>query len=629
MINQETIEQVKSKSGIVDVVGAFVKLKRTGADYTGLCPFHSEKSPSFHVNPAKGIYKCFGCGKGGDSISFVMEHENKSYPDAICYLAQKAGIAFEEGIKRKDFVKPVPRLEKLGSKSLTWFEQERKISNNTLLRFGITEGKEWMPQFEQEVPVICFNYLRDDSLVNIKFRGPKKSFKMAKDAELIFYNLDAVKAEKEIIIVEGEIDCLTCHEAGLYNSISVPNGAGTGNARLEYLDNCWAAFGDKEKIILATDNDAAGQKLREELCRRLGVERCYQVSYPDGCKDLNDVLRQHGPETVRQVIAAATIWPIKGILTMDELYPTVRDWFENGYPTGAKTRIPGFDPLLTFAPGQLTTVTGIPGHGKDEFCNFIMTSLSQYENWPWGILGFEETAQETVTKLSEKMTHKAFAFRRDLDHRMTVKQFEWSIAEIDRYFFFINPDEIETDIDSILKVATQLVIRNGIKGLYLNPWNWIEHARPAGMTETEYVSVALSKIIKWARKFQAHVMLLAHTTKMPKDKDGKYMVPTLYNVNGSANFFNKTHNGICVYRDYARNITDVYVQKVKQSWLGQIGFSSYQFNTLTRQYEFLTCSATQQAEERSNKIDFPEGNWTPVNKLPYKDNNNLTDETPF
>jgi twinkle protein len=268
----------------------------------------------------------------------------------------------------------------------------------------------------------------------------------------------------------------------------------------------------------------------------------------------------------------------------------------------------------------MTTVTGIPGHGKDEFCNFIMVSLSQSENWPWAILGFEETPAETTTKLQEKLTQKAFAFRRDLNHRMTIKQFEWSIAEIDRYFFFINPDEIETNIDTILEVATQLVIRNGIKGLYLNPWNWIEHNRPAGMTETEYVSIALSKIIRWAKKYQAHVFLLAHTTKIPKDKDGKYVVPTLYNINGSANFFNKTHNGICVYRDYDKNITDVYVQKVKQSWLGQLGFVSYQFNTMTRQYEFLTSSVPEtQAAQNAQTLGFPEGNWKP-----FKD-----DETPF
>jgi len=626
LINQETIEQVKASMSIVDIVGSYVKLKKRGAEYEGLCPFHDEKTPSFKVSAAKRIYKCFGCGRSGDAIAFVMEHQNKSYPETIGIIAEKMGISFEEQIKPKEFVKPVPRLEKIGQKALTWFETSRGISNNTLLRMGVTEAREWMPQFEQEVAVICFNYRRGGELVNIKFRGPKKSFKMAKDAELIFYNLDAISDEKEVVIVEGEMDCLSCYEAGIYNSVSVPNGAGTGNQRLEYLDNCWTAFGDKEKIILAMDADAAGRNLREELCRRLGLERCYQVAYPEDCKDLNDVLRTHGREAVKQVIAGAVAWPLKGITPMDDTYPTLADWYENGYPHGAMTRIAGFDSLLSFAPGQLTIVTGIPGHGKDEFCNLIMTNLARYENWPWGILGFEETIPETVSKLAEKYTGKAFAFRRDLEHRMSVKQFEWAISEIDRSFFFINPDEIETDIDSILTVASQLVARNGIKGLYLNPWNWIEHARPAQMTETEYVSVALGKIIKWARRNLVHVLLLAHTTKIAKDKDGKYIIPNLYSISGSANFFNKTHNGICVYRDYQKNITDVYVQKVKQSWLGQLGFSSYQYDTMTRQYEFLSSSVTDH-KPQAPELPLPEGNWKSI-RLPWSEKDDQ-DETAF
>lgn len=626
MISQETIEQVKAKSEIVNVISGYLKLKKTGADYVGLCPFHNEKTPSFSVSKSKGIYKCFGCGKSGDAIAFVMEHENKSYPEAIGILAEKVGVQLEEQSKPKEFARPAPRLEKLSPKSLAWFEGERKIGNNTLLRFKITEGREWMPQFEQEVGVICFNYFRDEALVNIKFRGPKKSFKMAKDAELIFYNLDAVKGEKEIVIVEGEIDCLTCHECGVYNSISVPNGAGTGNLRLEYLDNCWPALADKERIIIATDGDVPGRRLREELARRLGVGKCHQVVYPDGCKDLNDVLRMHGPSKVQGVIAAAQPWPIRGILTMDDLYETVADWYENGYPAGARSRIEGFDALLTFAPGQLTTFTGIPGHGKDEFCNYLMTNLSRYESWPWGILGFEETAPETVTKLAEKYTGKSFAWRRDPEHRMTQREFEWAIAQIDGFFHFVATDEIETDVDTILEIATQMVLHFGIKGLYLNPWNWIEHCRPPHMTETEYVSVTLGKILKWAKKYLVHVFLIAHTTKISKDKDGKYMIPNLYSISGSANFFNKTFNGVCVYRNYEDNITDVYVQKVKQSWLGQIGFCSFRFNTLTRQYEFLTSSVVE--KPATPQLELP-GNWKPVpairNPLPEEKD----DDQPF
>src|SRR4051794_22076843 len=96
MIAQETIQQIISKIDILDVVGGFVKLKRRGTNYLGLCPFHNEKTPSFTVSPAKEIYKCFGCGKSGNSISFLMEHEKLSYAEALRWLANRYNIEIEE-----------------------------------------------------------------------------------------------------------------------------------------------------------------------------------------------------------------------------------------------------------------------------------------------------------------------------------------------------------------------------------------------------------------------------------------------------------------------------------------------------------------------------------------------------
>lgn len=522
-----------------------------------------------------------------------------------CHHCDFRGSAVEFGPK-KEYSRPPARLEKLSKKMIQWFEDERKISNNTLLRMGITEAKEWMPQFEQEAPVICFNYYRDDTLVNIKFRGPKKSFKMAKDAELIFYNLDGIKGETDCIIVEGEIDCLTLVECGTFNVVSVPNGASKGSMKLEYLDNCWQYFEGMTKIILATDGDEPGLMLRDELARRLGKEKCFVVEYPENTKDFNEILVKFGKEIVQKVISSASQWPVEGIKRASDMYFTTTTWYEEGYPKGAQTGIPGFDQLLTFAPGQLTTVTGIPGHGKDEFTNWIMALLAKKENWVWGICGFEETPEESLTKLIEKFIGKAFGVRRNPADRISRAEYETGIDFIEQHFLFVNTDEVETDIDTLLAKGEELVKRFGIKGFYLNPWNWIEHNRPSFQSETEYVSVALSKIIRFAKKFHVHVILLVHTTKMVKDKaTGKYEVPTLYSIAGSANFFNKTHNGICVYRDYSLNIVDVYVQKVKQSWLGQIGFSSYEFDTMKRQYSLINCNV-------QNEKQPAEGNWRPV-----------------
>ena len=134
-MTDENIQEVKAKMNIVEVVEQYVKLKKQSGNYVGLCPFHTEKSSSFTVSPSKEMYKCFGCGKQGDAIQFLIDHEKKNFIQAIEMLAEKYNITLD-GVK-KEFVKPVGRLEKLDAKKLKWFEEERKISNDTLLRLKL------------------------------------------------------------------------------------------------------------------------------------------------------------------------------------------------------------------------------------------------------------------------------------------------------------------------------------------------------------------------------------------------------------------------------------------------------------------------------------------------------------
>src|SRR6056297_3957533 len=96
MIDKETVDRIIETADITDVIQDFVNLKKRGTNYLGLCPFHNEKTPSFTVSPSKGIYKCFGCGKGGNAVNFIMEHEHLSYPEALKYLAKKYNIEIIE-----------------------------------------------------------------------------------------------------------------------------------------------------------------------------------------------------------------------------------------------------------------------------------------------------------------------------------------------------------------------------------------------------------------------------------------------------------------------------------------------------------------------------------------------------
>lgn len=540
-----------------------IKLKKTSGQVKTLCPecSHTRKDKTdlcLSVDIDKGVWNCHHCGFKGGVNNFKIE--------------------------KKEYVKPQPRLEKLSSKTLKWFEEERKISNNTLLRLKLTEAK------GNGVTYTCFNYYREGELINIKFRDDKKGFRLAKDAELIFYNLDAIKDESECVIVEGEIDCLTLHECGIYNVVSVPNGASKGSQKLEYLDNCWQYFEGMKKIILMVDSDEAGYSLREELARRLGKDRCFKVTYPEGCKDANEVLVKFGPDKVKEVYSTCFEWPIEGILTTGEMLEDVVNFYENGYPGGIKIGIPGLDELIQLMPGQFTTITGIPGSGKSEVADWIMTKTSENNKWGWAVCSFEnQPCAFHITKLIEKHAGKSFAYRFNSSDRVTQDQLQEGVLFVDSFFHFINLNEIDTTLDGILSKAAELVVRKGIKGLIIDPWNYIEHKIPKGYTETQYISESLTKIKSFTIKYGVHILLVAHPTKLQKDKvTNKYEVPTLYNISGSAHFFNKTDNGISVYRDFKTNQVDIYVQKVRFSWLGRVGFASFNFDVRTRQYDYVS-----------------------------------------
>lgn len=526
----------------------------------------NKKDPCLSVNIDEGWWKC--------------HHPDCNWSGKVYQGPAK--------VEKKEYSRPVPRLEKLGAGTIKWFEEKRKISNNTLLRFKITETVEWMPKAQAKVPAICFNYYRGDNLVNIKYRAQGKDFRMESGAELIFYNIDSIKDETECVIVEGEIDSLSCYESGIHNSISVPNGASKGNAKLEYLDNCWEDFKNITKVVLMTDNDDAGISLRDELARRLGYERCWKVTYPDGCKDANEVLIKYGKDAVKKMMDEATQWPIEGILTAHDLADDVITFYQNGYPNGYDIPVPGIGEKLQLMLGQITTVTGIPGSGKSEVVDWWMVEMSRKHGWKWGILSPEnQPVSLHVTKLAQKFAKKSFAKRDNAIYRMTERELLESIDFINDHFFFINENEVDISVEGVMDKLRDMVLRLGIKGLLIDPWNKLRHAKPKSGNDLDYTREALNKLSYGAKTNGVHIILIAHPTKMKKVKvrgKEKYEVPTMYSVSGSADFYNMTDNGISVYRDFETGIVDIYRQKIRFNWLGELGFSSYRFDWQTQQY---------------------------------------------
>ena len=496
----------------------------------------------FSFNLLKGAGKCSHCG--------VVLVEKKDFAPKRTQIEYKRPL-FKSGSKY--------------SPDLIKFFNARKVSEKTLLENKVTEGLEWMPQFNAEINTIQFNYFRNGELINVKYRGKNKSFKLAKGAELIFYNLDCTIHNNTIIIVEGEMDCLALYECGFKNAISVPNGATLGKINLDYLDNCIDSFSPDTKFILAVDNDAAGLNLQNELARRLGAENCTYVRFKD-CKDANECLIKYGIQGVTEAINDAKEFPIEGVFNASDIEDEILNFYNNGLPKGSGIGMAEFDMYLRFQEGYLTTITGIPGHGKSEFLDFILCKLNISHDWKTALYSPENHPLELhFSKFAEKITGKPF----EGINRMSPADLRQMIDYHAKNFFFINPKENFT-LDNILDSVRSLVRKKGIKAFVIDAWNKLDHQYTT--SETKYISEQLDKITMFCEKNKVHCFLVAHPTKISKNKDtGLYDIPNLYNISGSANFYNKTANGLTVYRNYETGQTEIYIQKVKFKHWGQTG----------------------------------------------------------
>jgi len=495
-------------------------------------------------------------------------------------------------IPEKVYTKPVPPANHTSLHPDVVKEfAKRGITQQTLIKMKIMDG----PNFfypKKEIPAgiqwaIMFPYFEKGQLVNIKYRSAFKQFTFTQGAKLIFYNIDAIADYDWCIICEGEIDALTFVEGGYDNVVSVPNGASAGsNQRLEFLDNCWEAFENKTKIILATDDDEPGRALRAELIRRFGAERCYIVQYVSGCKDINEQSMKAGILSVKDVVDVAKPCPIRGIKTGDDLSDEVIDLFQNGLPPGDRIGIRDTDTneeLMSFLPGQITIITGIPNHGKSEGTDQDIVQLSLQHGWRWGLFSPENyPTQLYVSKLIEKITGKHFGSTNSNVEKLTDSDIAKAMAFINDHFFFITEEDTDSfGVDDILEYARILVKKYGIRGLLIDPWNALEHSWDNRDNETSYINRSLKKIISFDRANGVHTFLIAHPEKMKKASNKtEYPIPTLYNISGSGNWANRADNGVCWYRNYKDGTTTRIVQKVKHKHQGKVGTVKYTYNVM-------------------------------------------------
>lgn len=345
--SEEQIEEVRSRSDIVSVIGRYVRLKRAGSGYTGLCPFHNEKTPSFHVNPARQMYKCFGCGVGGNVLTFVMEYENLTFPEAMEMLAQENGIELpkqELTAQQKQQESLRQTLLEINKKAARYYFAllksprgkpgydyltGRGLSDETILHFGLGYAGQGGGELYQYMKKEGYSdsVLKETGLFKMDERGAYDKFwnrvmfpimdannrvigfggRVMGDAKPKYLNSPETKIfdksrnlfglnyakrgkRRNMILCEGYMDVIALHQAGFTNAV-----ASLGTAFTEQQANLIRRYTDE--VLLTYDSDGAGIKAAMRaipMLRRAGITG--KVIHMEPYKDPDEFIKNLGAE---------------------------------------------------------------------------------------------------------------------------------------------------------------------------------------------------------------------------------------------------------------------------------------------------------------------------------------------
>lgn len=522
----------------------------------GNLPKHSGRK-DLSVNVSEGVWKCWSASCGW------------------------TGTINEKRTIKKDYVRPEwVNNTTLSDKVIKYFES-RGFSQFTIRQLQITTGNDWMPQFNKEVETIHFNYFINSELVNVKYRGPQKSFKLHKDAMLCFYNLDSIINEKECYIVEGEIDALSLYEVGVHNVLSVPNGAGNGNLNLDYIDNSIELLDHIEKFFIVTDMDAPGINLRNELIRRLGDERCYIIEF-ENKKDANEFLCSKkedgnyeitpgGKENLIEALKNVKEIKIEGVFQCEDVFEEMITTFRNGKNRGTSTYIKSLNEHWTWRKKEVTLVSGYMNEGKSNLVNQLAVLKSAAENWKFAIFSPENYP---VGDFYDDIIHCYKGIGTDKFYTSNIlsePEYIDGCGFVNDHFFIVNPD-VDCTIDNILEKTKYLIKRKGIDCLIIDPYNQIEHLMERGQREDLYISKFMSQLKKMAVRYDVAIILIAHQVTPIFAKSEDYPQPDPYKIKGGGTFADKADNIILVWRQFrksdpANKLVKVIISKVKKQRL--------------------------------------------------------------
>jgi twinkle protein len=501
---------------------------------------------------------------------------------AFCHHCSAVSVKDESPLVTKISYK-LPKQEwsnytQMSNNIIKYFEG-RGISQATLKALGVSEEKYYQPQDKSEVNNIVFNYFEGDTLVNKKFRSGAKHFTQLSNTKPIFYNINSVINSEDVYIVEGEFDVLSMHEAGFKNTISIPNGA---NDNDEFWINCEAYLKKVKKFYIATDNDEKGEMVADKIAQRLGRYRCERILFKN--KDANGDLVSGGADMVRESVSLSKKYPSSGTFTVEDLYDDMIGFYENGMPETFAPKHPCFGNLkniFSVMRGHLVVATGIPSHGKSNFVEwYVMNLVNDYKMKASFFSPEHHPMALHQTTFVEKFYGKNF-FINNFDIPRVTKQ------EVKRYKDWANEKIYLTSAENgdfptwdwLFEKFKEQMFVFGVDVFVIDAFNKLQHSN-SRQNELSSIREVLTKLTLFAQINNVIIFLVAHPRKMTTNELGDYQIPTLYDVSGSADFRNQTHDGFSIYRHYRdkevdgeniyKNQVQFFVEKIKMKFQGEM-----------------------------------------------------------
>lgn len=417
---------------------------------------------------------------------------------------------------------------------MKWLTEARKLDAALLADMGVKAQDH--PQLGA---VAAFAYHRNGKPYAGKFRGvERKDWRSTQGVSRGLYNEDSLRqGDGPIVLTEGEIDALSVMQAGYLRAVSLPDGWTEDGGKRDVLIEAEALLRQSPFVIVAGDNDAAGSSLPKTVANILAGHDVRYATWPEGCKDANDVLVAYGEgELARCLTEAKRIDPEGGFITgISDLPPLPA---RRVLRMGQKP----FDYVLALEVGAMSVGTGTPGSGKSTFMTFAAYHIARAERIKVGMLAFETHPYQVRDHLTRLHTGKPW------DDLPAQQQTECAHF-LDRHFRLVHRtfEDKAHNLGWLKAMIYTLAVRDGCKLIVVDPWNELEHLPEPGESMTAYINFALQSIRQWAEQFDTHICLIAHPRKMPTD--GKPKSPTGYDIADSAAFFNKPSLGFSVHQD--------------------------------------------------------------------------------